>query len=79
MKYSDRQRVQKIYDSRRRRRHRGRDRVPPFVSGTAAAPAAPPPAPATGQTVPAARAEPLGRERRIRGGWLLRAGGQMGV
>ena len=79
MKYSDRQRVQKIYDSRRRRRHRGRDRVPPFVSGTAAAPAVQPPAPATGRAAPVARAEQLGRERRIRGGWLLRAGGRMGV
>ena len=64
---------------RRRRRHRGQDKVPPFASGTAAAPAAPPPAPATGQAAPAARAEQLGRERRIRGGWLLRAGGRMGV
>ena len=79
MKYSDRQRVQKIYDSRRRRRHRGRDKVPPFASGTAAAPAVPPLAPATGRAALAVKVEQHWRERRIGGGWLLRVGGQMGV
>ena len=51
---------------------------PPCALDTAA-PAAPPPAPATGQAALAVKVEQLGRERRIGGGWLLRVGGQMGV
>lgn len=51
---------------------------PPCVLD-AAAPAVPPPAPATGQAALAVKVEQHWRERRIGGGWLLRVGGQMGV
>ena len=51
---------------------------PPCVLD-AASPVVPLPVLATGQAALAVKVEQLGRERWIRGGWLLRVGGQMGV